>query len=347
MIRIVTIAAVLLSCSIGYGQDLHFSQTSQTPLFINPAAAGVFDGWERITVNHRNQWLGASTQFMTTGISADMNIGKNRMGDKAHVGLGLLLFNDIGGDSRFGNQNGSLTVSGILPMGGTGHLLSAGVQGGFGQRSADFDELRFYNQFNGADFDPNINSGEPGSGRSFTYIDANAGLFYMYDANQNTFARNNNFKFKLGVAGYHLNKPYLTYSNGLETERLHRKLVAHAEVISDIVGSDFAIDGTVVQTIQGGHYQTILGLMMRYRFQNGGKITMLNQDAYFGFGLYSRIKDAIIPAVMVDWKGFKFGVSYDVTISALRQAYTGGSLEFSLTYRNLHNAIFKTKKRRM
>lgn len=346
MKRLVIAATVFLSAGLN-AQDLHFSQTSQTPLFINPATAGVFDGWERITVNHRNQWLGASTQFMTTGVSADLNIGKNRMNDKAYVGLGILLFNDIGGDSRFGNQNGSLTVSGVLPMGGTGHVLSAGVQGGFGQRSANFDELRFYNQFDGTGFDQNINSGEPGSGRSFTYIDANAGLFYMYDANNNTFARNNNFKLKIGVSGYHLNKPYLTYSNGLETERLHRKFIAHAEVISDIASSNFAIDASAVQVKQGGHYETILGLMMRYRFQSGGKITTLNQDAYFGFGLYSRIKDAIIPAVMVDWKGFKFGVSYDVTISALRQAYTGGSLEFSLTYRNLHNAIFKTKKRRM
>lgn len=341
------IAVGVLLCTGLHAQDLHFSQTSQTPLFINPATAGVFDGWERVTVNHRNQWLGASTQFMTTGVSADLNIGKNRMNDKAHVGLGLLLFNDIGGDSRFGNQNGSLTVSGILPMGGTGHILSAGVQGGFGQRSADFDELRFYNQFDGTGFDQTINSGEPGSGRSFTYIDANAGLFYMYDANNNTFARNNDLKFKIGVSGYHLNKPYLTYSNGLETEQLHRKFIAHAELITDIASSNFAIDASAVQVKQGGHYETILGLMMRYRFQSGGKITTLNQDAYFGFGLYSRIKDAIIPAVMVDWKGFKFGISYDVTISALRQAYTGGSLEFSLTYRNLHNAIFKTKKRRM
>lgn len=347
MMKGLHIAAALLLSTVVYGQDLHFSQTSQTPLFINPATAGVFDGWERVTVNHRNQWLGASTQFMTTGISADLNIGKSRMNDKAYVGLGILLFNDIGGDSRFGTQNGSLTVSGVLPMGNTGHLLSAGVQGGFGQRSANFDELRFYNQFDGTGFDPNISSGEPGSGRSFTYVDANAGLFYMYDANNNTFARNNNFKLKFGVSGYHLNKPYLTYSNGLETERLNRKFIAHAEVIADIASSDYAIDGSVVQVKQGGHYETILGLMIRYRFQNGGKITNLNQDAYFGFGMYHRLRDAIVPAVMVDWKGFKFGVSYDVTVSTLRKAYTGGSLEFSLSYRNLHNAIFKTKKRRM
>lgn len=328
-------------------QDLHFSQTAQTPLLINPASAGVFDGWERVTVNHRNQWLGASTQFMTTALSADLNIGKTRMNDKAHFGMGLLLYNDIGGDANFGNQAGALTLSGILPMGGSGHILSAGIQGGFGQRSANFENLRFLNQWDGTGFNPDINSGEPNSGRSFTYIDANAGLYYVYDAGQNTFARNNDFKIQLGFSGYHLNKPQLRFSNGLQTENLLPKFVGHFGIVSDISGSNFAIDGSVVQFKQGGHYETILGLMMRYRFEQGGKITGLSHDAYFGFGLYHRWKDAVIPSVMIDWRGFQFGISYDVTISALRKAYTGGSLEFSLSYRNLHDSVFKTKKRRM
>jgi hypothetical protein len=47
---------------------------------------------------------------------------------------------------------------------------------------------------------------------------------------------------------------------------------------------------------------------------------------------------------MLDWKGFRFGVSYDVTISALRNAYNGGSLEFTLAYTNLSHALFKGRR---
>jgi len=36
-------------------QDIHFTQTSNTPLLINPAAAGVYDGWDRVIINQRNQ----------------------------------------------------------------------------------------------------------------------------------------------------------------------------------------------------------------------------------------------------------------------------------------------------
>lgn len=339
------IISLFLSASLS-AQDIHFSQTAQTPLLINPAAAGVYDGWERVIVNHRNQWLGASTQFMTTSLAADVNIGKTRLNDRAHIGVGLMFFNDIGGDANFGTQSGGLTLSGILPMGGSGHILSAGVQGGFGQRSADFENLRFYSQWDGSTLNPNEESGELMNGTSFSYLDASAGLQYVYDGGKNTFARHHDFKLTLGVSGYHLNKPSLKFSNGLKGEQLHRKFVAHAGIVAEVPNSNVAIDGSVVQVKQGGHYETILGAILRYRFENGTKITGFSQDGFVGFGMYARLRDAVIPTAMVSWRGFQLGVSYDVTVSALRRAYGGGSLEFSLSYTNLHHALFKTKGRR-
>lgn len=347
MKKIVFFIASLLTIQVSQAQDLHFSQTAQTPLLINPAAAGVFDGWERAIINHRNQWLGAGTQFMSTAVAVDANLWKSEIqNDRPHLGVGLMFFNDVGGDSKFGHQNGSLTVSGILPMGRTGHIISAGIQGGIGQRKADISNISFLNQWDGTQFDQNIVSGEANTLSSFTYLDASAGLYYVYDGGQNTFARDNDFKLQIGFSGYHLNRPALRYISG-SGDRLHTKWVGHVGVISDIAGSPWAIDGSALQFIQGGHYETLLGLMLRYRFQNGTKITGLNQNAFVGFGLYSRIKDGIIPSVMVDWKGFQFGMSYDVTLSALRKAYRGGSLEFSLSFTNLDHSLFKTRGRRL
>jgi type IX secretion system PorP/SprF family membrane protein len=338
------LSLVIFSGTYLNAQDLHFSQTAQTPLLINPAAAGVYDGWERVIINHRNQWLGAGTQFMTTSIAADANFGKTRMNDKAHVGIGLMFYNDIGGDSRFGSQTGSLTLSGILPMGGSGHTLSAGIQGGFGSRKADFSDLTFTSQWNGSQYDQTIASGEANSANSFRYADASAGLYYVYDGGQSTFSRNNDFKFQLGFAGYHLNKPQLKYAT-VVGDRLMRKFVIHSGVTADLPMRDMSIDGSVVQIIQGPHMESLFGMMLRYRFEDGTKITGNSQDAYFGFGTYYRLKDALIPSILVEWRGFRFGVSYDVTVSSMRRAYSGGSLEFSLSYTNLNHALFKTRGR--
>jgi len=334
----------LLCVGNTFSQDLHFSQTAQTPLLINPAAAGVYDGWERVIVNHRNQWLGAGTQFMTTSVAADANFGKSRMNDKAHVGLGLMFYNDIGGDSRFGGQTGSLTLSGILPMGGSGHTLSAGIQGGFGSRKCDVSNLTFSSQWNGTQYDQTILSGETNGMNSFTYMDASAGVYYVFDGGQSTFRRNNDFKFQLGVAGYHLNRPQLKYAT-ITGERMYSKFVFHSSVLADLAETDWSIDGSILQFVQGPHLETIFGMMFKYRLQDGTKITGNFQDAYFAIGTYYRLKDALIPSVAIDWRGFKFGISYDVTVSSMRKAYSGGSLEFSLSYTNLSHALFKSRNK--
>jgi type IX secretion system PorP/SprF family membrane protein len=336
----------LLACSMYAvnAQDIHFSQTAQTPLLINPGAAGVYDGWERVIVNHRNQWLGAGTQFMTTSVAADANFGKSRNNDKAHLGLGVLFFNDIGGDARFGAQAGAITVSGILPMGGSGHILSAGIQGGMGNRSADFNNLVFSSQWNGTSFDQTLGTGEE-NGTNFLYIDASAGIYYTFDGGKSGFRRNDDFKFQLGFAGFHLNRPMLRYTS-VDGDRMYRKFVAHASVVSDIQNTNISVDGSVAQFFQGPHSETLLGAMLRYRFVNGTKITGLSQDAYIGIGAYYRVKDAVIPSVMINWNGFQFGVSYDVTVSSMRKAYAGGSLEFSLSYTNMSHALFKSRTKR-
>lgn len=325
-----------------YAQDLHFTQTAQTPLLINPAAAGVFDGWERVIVNHRNQWLGASTQFMTTNIAADANFGKSTLNDKAHLGVGLLFNNDIGGDSKFGGQTGAVTLSGILPFGNSGHLLSAGVQTGVGNRSMNLSNVRFLSQWNGSQFDPTLLSGEQNSS-SLYYFDASAGVYYVFDGGKALFKRNSDFKFQAGFAVFHVNSPTLKYTT-VDGDRLQRKYVAHVGVVTDISNTNWSVDGNIVQVFQGSQTLTIASAMFRYRIQDGTKITGFSQDAYVGIGAYYRLKDAIAPAISLEWKGFKCYLSYDFTVSALRKVYSGGTLEFSLAYANLHHALFKRRR---
>lgn len=325
-------------------QDFHVTQILQAPNLLNPGAVGVYDGWERVAVQHRNQWLAGGTTYMTTGVTADANFFKSDRNPKAHLGAGIQFYNDIAGNSGYGLQTGSLTISGILPV-GNGSQLSLGIQGGIGNRSGNMSRLIYDSQWNGnGAYDPTILSGETGTLSSFVYMDASAGIFYQFDGGQSTFARNNDMKFQVGFAGYHLNGPTLKYRTGSE-EQLARKYVGMVKYSMDIPNSKLAFDAQFAQFVQGGHYESILGLILRRRFQDGGKITGLNQDAFIGLGVYTRLKDAISPTMQIDWRGFHFGVSYDITLSALRYGYKGGSLELSLSYTNLKGALFKTRRK--
>jgi type IX secretion system PorP/SprF family membrane protein len=342
MKKVITIFAIISGFQAS-AQDIHFSQTAETPLLINPAATGVYNGWERVQINQRNQWLGASTQFSTSSLACDVNFLKTERNNNAHLGLGMFFYNDIGGDSKFGTQSGALSISGILPVGG-GHTLSAGLQAGFAMRSADLSRVLFESQINGTSFDPTLANGENANVSSFKYADISSGLYYQYDSEQSTFRRNNKMKFDIGAAVYHVNQPSFKYL-GIPFDRLYSKLVFHTSYSQDIQGTDWAFDVSAVQFIQGPHFETILGGMGRYRFNTGSKITGFNRDAYFGFGMYMRMKDAIIPRFSVDWKGMKMGISYDFTVSKLRKAYKGGSLEFSISYTNLQYGLLKRRRR--
>ena len=340
--RIIAVISIFWA-SLSIGQDIHFTQSSQTPLWINPAITGVYDGWERVIVNHRNQWLGSNTQFMTTAVSADINLMKTRSNDKAHIGLGVFLWNDVGGDAKFGTRQGQLSISGILPM-GNGHQLSAGLQGGLGNRGGNMSALYFENQWTGEEFNQDLPSFEADRLQSDAYFSISTGVNYQFDNKSTKFAHDEVFRFQLGAAIYHANKPDIKYF-GLVNESLNRKFVFHTSVLKDLPGSQWTVDGSFVQFIQGPHYQSLLGLMMRYRMNTGGKITTFKQDAFVAFGLYSRFGDAIAPAFMLELKGFQFGISYDFTVSPLRNTHSGGSLEFSLAYRNLYHALFKKRRR--
>lgn len=344
MRRGVFTALVFLTGLSASAQDFHVTQILQSSNLLNPGAVGVYDGWERIAIQQRNQWLGGGATYMTTGVAADANFFKNDRKPKAHLGVGMQFYNDVAGSSGYGLQTGSLAVSGILPV-GNGSQLSLGIQGGVGNRSGNMSRLIYDSQWNGnGAYDPTIVSGETGSLSSFMYLDASAGLFYQFDGGQSTFARNNDMKFQVGLAGYHLNAPLLKYRSGSQ-EQLARKYVGMMKLSMDIPNTKLAFDAQFAQFIQGGHYESILGLILRRRFESGGKITGLNQDAFVGLGVYTRLKDAISPTLQVDWKGFHFGVSYDITLSALRYGYKGGSLEFSLSYTNLNTALFKTRRK--
>jgi hypothetical protein len=228
-------------------------------------------------------------------------------------------------------------------MGNAGQL-SLGIQGGFGMRKGDMSKLLYESQWTGGAFDPTVASGEADALNSFNYMDASTGIFYQFDGGNSSFARNNDTKLQAGFAVYHANAPMMKYRSG-GSERLSRKYVGMVNYAMDIPSTSWAFDVQFVQFIQGGHYETIFGGLLRRRFQEGTKLTGFSQDAYFGFGTYVRLKDAIVPTVQVDYKGFRFGLSYDVIVSRMRKAY-GGNIELSLSYTNLAHALFKRRNGR-
>ncbi len=325
-----------------FAQDIHFTQIKNTPIVNNPAATGLFDGWERISINHKNQWVNAGTSFFTSSIAADLNVLKKKEKESAHIGLGLQLFRDIGGDSRFGTKEVLFNVSSIVPL-SSKQLFSAGLQIGFGQKSGDLSAVTFSNQFDGIRIDPTENSMEGNNLVSTFFSDFSVGALYNFKDSKSSISRNIKTDFKVGLAYFHFNRPSLRFRNG-GTERLFPKWVGNISFLKDFSASNGGIEVYFNQSIQGPFTESLLGLLYRYGIKTGSKSTGLKRDTYVLFGASYRFGDAFSPIVYLEHNSFTFGVSYDVTTSQFAQASGAGGLEFSFTYANLDFALFKRRR---
>src|ERR1700712_3413113 len=75
-------------------QDPAFSQFFSSPLSLNPALTGKFNGQLRVAGNYRNQWPQINNAFITETVSVDGNILNGKLAEGDAWGVGLLAMSD-------------------------------------------------------------------------------------------------------------------------------------------------------------------------------------------------------------------------------------------------------------
>ncbi len=335
------LASLLLAFFPLCGQDIHFSQLTEAPAFLNPGTTGNFAGYQRAIINYRNQWSAMGAAYKTMAGSFDMNVMQDKA-TRGYLGLGLNFFSDKAGDGNFTTTQGSLAVCGIIPMSGTSKV-SLGIQGGYAQRSVNVNSLTWATQYTGTGFDPKISSGESFLNSSFGYVDLSAGFFYEYSDSREGLERNENMRFNFGVAGFHLNQPKQKFSS-FGGEKLDMRIVGHTWGRYEFPMSKLSLVPSLVYMMQGPHTELTGGTSLRYRLRNGTKVTGYYTETAIAFGVSYRLKDAVIPQLWFEAEKFAIGVSYDVNVSTYKDvSHLNGGFEISLRYNNLKGALFSTK----
>ena len=90
------IVVFMVAGLMSQAQDIHFSQYYASPLTLNPALTGKFDGFARVDGIYRGQYYGlsqSSSIYRTPAISADFSLLKDIMHGNA-LGVGLSVVND-------------------------------------------------------------------------------------------------------------------------------------------------------------------------------------------------------------------------------------------------------------
>jgi type IX secretion system PorP/SprF family membrane protein len=329
MIRqLVILPLFLLLFTLGVqAQDPVFSQFYAAPAQLNPALTGTTLA-PRIALNYRNQWPGLNA-YVTYAASVGQFV------EPLNSGFGLMVMSDDQGQGLIQTNNVKALYS-YRVMVNRDFSIRFGVEAGFQQARYDWDRFIFLDQIDKIDgpIDPsgNLNptAEERPESNTVSYFDMGAGIV-AYSKH-----------FYAGLTVKHLTRPEdgLIQANGELTDGLPMLYSLHA-------GTEI-----IFREARRGRPATFISpnLLILRQAQMG----QVNVGAYGGLGMFFAgtwyrhafgNPDALIFMAGTRFGIFKLGYSYDVTVSELATAPSGGAHEISLIMNFELSESFQAQRR--
>lgn len=310
---------IIIVCGSVFAQDPNFSQFFASPLTLNPALTGKFDGVYRIAGNYRNQWPTINNAFTTGTASIDFGILKNRIPEVDQFGVGIMGFSDKSGNGVLQNNYAALSLAYHKGLDEDGlHQIGAGFQGTFVNKRLDITRLKFEDQLTSLGFTGVTSEIFSQNQVNVKYFDLNAGILY----NGSTDGYNN---FYFGASLYHINHPKETFQGGQFYLPGRMTLQAGGKIP---VGNNNYVHLSGNYSRQANATNTVIG---------GAYALNVNADennpTNLYLGTWYRFGDAIIPYVGLEFGEFQIGTTYDVNTSSLKPASNmRGGGEISIIY---------------
>lgn len=305
-------------------QDDHFSQSYASPLLLNPATAGNYDGQYRLNLAYKDQWRSISKTYKTFFASADFVLLKKKKRG-SFLGAGIVFNRDKAGAAKLGTTSAGIALAYTVKLNRV-NFIAVGLQSSFVQRSITTSGLKWDNQFNGNSYDPALSTGEPDYSEKINYVDFDGGILWTYMPDVKN-------KISAGISVKHLNKPSQSFLKS-NIDNRDPKLLIHVNGQLKIEDKNIFIVPIAYFSIQGNLKELNAGGMIRYGLGLDSKYTGVNKSSFLSLGALYRTGDALIILLNLEYKSmFTCGISYDINISKLSNASNGkGGLEFCLVY---------------
>ena len=319
-----------------WGQDQHFTQFYASPLSLNPALAGAFDGKYRVSFIYRDQWRNVlDNPYLTYSTAIDLRFGVDWFGPKAQdaLGIGMIFYSDKNSGTDFSTNQINVAATYHKSLGARKEqYLSLGFQAGIAQRNISYENLTFNDQFNGAD-------GYTGDTReifpenNFSFADYAVGLNYSYTPRRKT-------AIFAGAAMHHILEPQVGFYYDPDEEppsnehNLHRKYSAYLSFQIPIAEKVQLLPRALFYS-QGPHFALNAGTNFRFLINenNGVALHIGSWVRPVRYEDESMQLDAVIGMVGIEYNSFLLGVSYDATLNQLNLARSGqGAIEISIAY---------------
>jgi type IX secretion system PorP/SprF family membrane protein len=306
-------------------QDPSFSQFFASPLTLNPALTGKFNGDLRAAGNYRNQWPDVNNAYITSTISVDLPILQGLLPADDRWGIGIMAMTDKTANGILTSNYFAFSTAYHKAVDEEGmHQISVGFQGTYANKSLDGPRLHF---LDGLQIDGTWlpSPTEPVNLEVVTtsYFDMNAGVLYNGSLNGSN-------EVYFGASMYHLNQPKESFL-GVDNITVPTRLTLHAGGYfpSESSGQTWYLSGLYNRQATGS--ELVLGGALEVSTS-----TDENKPVNVYFGAWTRlnnVNDALIPYVGMDYGSFNLGLTYDVNISGFKVATQArGGMEISLVY---------------
>lgn len=320
-LKYIKLAVAALFVTTASAQDIHFSQFNMSPLTLNPALTGAYEGTFRIGGIYRDQWSSIikDAGYRTPSIYLDAPLVRG-FGKNDWLGAGAVVLQDKSGRGLLTNTSALLSLAYHIGLGAKANsVLTIGANGGIVQKSFDQTKLVDGNTLGG-----NIGAttgllNETFANSNISYPDFGLGLLY-----NNTLTSKINFNIGGSVA--HLLEPKESFTSG-GSAKLPRRIAVHAGVNVDLTDK-LTLSPSLIYQTQATASETNVQALLGYHLNPQKDITILG-----GVGYRLNQADALYPTVGMNYKGFKVGLAYDVNLSGLNSVTQGnGAFEVGLSY---------------
>jgi len=316
----------LLTCVVflvslcAQAQDPHFSQFFASPLTLNPALTGKFDGNLRAAGNYKNQWPAFNNVYTTSTLSIDFSILNNVLPETDTWGVGVIALTDKAGGGVITNNYVGVSTAYHKSLDEDGFSqIGLGFQAMYGQKRLNWSKLYFSDQLTPFGFDLTVPSADVVNFKNpnINYLDVNAGIIY-------TLSTNDQNNFYLGASMYHINRPKESFQGGQWNVAARTTISAGGYFP---VGENMTLHTSGIFQTQGKATETTVG---------GAISSLLNDEVnptnIYG-GVWMRVNDALIPYLGLEFAGMRLGATYDINISSLKSgSESRGGMEISLIY---------------
>ena len=305
------------------GQDIHWSQFNDNPIYQNPGNTGQFNGDIRLIANYRDQWRSVTVPFSTINVTADA-----RMSFDKNFGVGLMLFHDVVGDGKFRTMEAQGNLSYLIKLtADSAHSIRPGVNFGLNHRQFNADQFYFDSQFDGIQFNPALATNETFQSQRQSNFSFGVGSIYQY-------YKNDRLNFTGGFSFFNLNKPNQGFFGTVIERDIRMNLFAKGIYK---LNYDWDLVPELQFNVQGAYREFIIGSRVKYTL-----IDRLGEYRALYGGLFYRNRDAAYLSIGMDYQSWFVGVSYDVNFSSLVPASNlRGGVEIAVRY-IMHR--FKPKK---